>query len=410
MKKIAILIDLELTKTSGGHVKFWERICNAIKNEKLDFYLELFFLGKWKRKIRVSKFITINIIKPTLPSKILKFIGIDADTTDLFPFNFSLFLYLKKFDLIHTTDQLFSMSRTARAASKVWKKPLTSSYHTDAPSYTEYYLTKIFNKLPKFLKSFLFLYLKLPQKISSNQKKRIKKYFNDCKKVIIGNEYMNDKLFFEEKTKKVYELRRGIDKKIFKKKEVDKDSLLKEHKIKNNFIIFFCGRIHELKGALFLSEIHKIIKQKGFDISTILAGENIHGKLCKKIAGDGLHIINYLDETEIASFMNICDLFVFPSLYETGPQVIIEAKSCKALCIVSPNGGGKKINKNGVDGIIVEKFTLEDWSDQILRLIKEKKKINKIKNFLCQNDNQESWIDIYHSCFSEHWKKLIGFK
>ena len=36
MKKIAILIDLELTKKSGGHVKFWERICNAIKNEKLD--------------------------------------------------------------------------------------------------------------------------------------------------------------------------------------------------------------------------------------------------------------------------------------------------------------------------------------------------------------------------------------
>ena len=47
MKKIAILIDLELTKTSGGHVKFWERICNAIKNEKSDFNLELFFLGKW---------------------------------------------------------------------------------------------------------------------------------------------------------------------------------------------------------------------------------------------------------------------------------------------------------------------------------------------------------------------------
>ena len=33
--------------------------------------------------------------------------------------------------------------------------------------------------------------------------------------------------------------------------------------------------------------------------------------------------------------MNICDLFVFPSLYETGPQVVMEAKSCGALCVVS---------------------------------------------------------------------------
>ena len=37
--------------------------------------------------------------------------------------------------------------------------------------------------------------------------------------------------------------------------------------------------------------------------------------------------------------MNICDLFVFPSLYETGPQVVIEAKLCEAVCVVSPNGG-----------------------------------------------------------------------
>ena len=44
--------------------------------------------------------------------------------------------------------------------------------------------------------------------------------------------------------------------------------------------------------------------------------------------------------------MNICDLFVFPSLYETGPQVVMEAKSCGALCVVSPKGGGRRISHN----------------------------------------------------------------
>ena len=38
--------------------------------------------------------------------------------------------------------------------------------------------------------------------------------------------------------------------------------------------------------------------------------------------------------------MNICDLFIFPSLYETGPQVVLEAKQCQAVCLVSPGGGG----------------------------------------------------------------------
>ena len=41
-------------------------------------------------------------------------IGVDADHTDLFFFNPWLFFELKKFDLIHTTAQLYCMSNTAR--------------------------------------------------------------------------------------------------------------------------------------------------------------------------------------------------------------------------------------------------------------------------------------------------------
>ena len=76
---------------------------------------------------------------------------------------------------------------------------------------------------------------------------------------------------------------------------------------------------------------------------TILTGEDIHGEECKKIGGQDLIITNYLNQNEVANLMNICDLFVFPSLHETGPQVVLEAKSCGALCVVSPKGGGRKI-------------------------------------------------------------------
>ena len=48
-KRVAILVDLELSKKSGGHVKFWERICESLKNKSLDVKLDLFFLGKKKR-------------------------------------------------------------------------------------------------------------------------------------------------------------------------------------------------------------------------------------------------------------------------------------------------------------------------------------------------------------------------
>ena len=111
IEKIAILVDLELSKKAGGHVKYWQRIVKSLKEEKLDYKLDLFFLGKEKKKIKINEFINLNIIKPIISSKILRSIGIDADITDLSPINPSLFKELKKFDLIHTTDQLFTMAK-----------------------------------------------------------------------------------------------------------------------------------------------------------------------------------------------------------------------------------------------------------------------------------------------------------
>ena len=68
MKKIAILVDLELKDNAGGHVKFWERISYSIKNLNHGVSITIFFLGK---KVQKKNWQTISffIIKPTLSSK-----------------------------------------------------------------------------------------------------------------------------------------------------------------------------------------------------------------------------------------------------------------------------------------------------------------------------------------------------
>ena len=50
MKNIAILVDLELTTCAGGHVKFWERASNSIKNSYKKFHFSVFFLGNSFKK------------------------------------------------------------------------------------------------------------------------------------------------------------------------------------------------------------------------------------------------------------------------------------------------------------------------------------------------------------------------
>ena len=408
MKRIAILIDLELSNKSGGHVKFWEKICESLLEDNLEIKIDIFFLGKVKKKRKFNNFINFKIKKPILSSKILRIVGIDADYTDLFPFNFFLFFELKKYDLIHTTDQLFSMSKTAKLASFIWKIPLTTSYHTDTSSYTKYYILKIFSYLPSLLSSFFIKKIKLHQKISENQKIKIQKYFNFCNKVMINFKSLSLDFSKIKKSKKIVNLERGINKEVFKKIKINKINFHKKFNIPlENKILFFCGRIHELKGANFLAKIHKNLIEKGLPVTTILTGEDIHGDECKKIGGQDLIITNYLNQNEVANLMNICDLFVFPSLYETGPQVITEAKSCGALCVVSPKGGGRKISHN-FDGIIINKYLVNEWVKVIYSLLKEKKKISKIKNNLQKYNTSPSWRDIFFNVFYKNWKEVLN--
>ena len=300
------------------------------------------------------------------------------------------------------------MSKTAKLASLIWKIPLTTSYHTDTSSYTEYYILKIFSYLPSPLSLFFIKKIKLHQKISKSQKIKIQKYFNFCKIVMINFKSLSEDFLKMKNNKKIVNLDRGINKAVFKKIKINKISFYKKFNIPlENKILFFCGRIHELKGANFLAKIHKNLIEKGLSVTTILTGEDIHGEECKKIGGQDLIITNYLNQNEVANLMNICDLFVFPSLHETGPQVVMEAKSCGALCVVSPKGGGRKINHN-FDGIIINKYLVNEWVNVIYSLLKEKKKILKIKNNLQKYNTSSSWRDIFFNVFYKNWKKILN--
>ena len=408
-KKIAILIDLESNEKSGGHVKFWERISQSLEKKKLNIDLVFFFLGNERKIIKVSGNITFNIYKPGFSSSNLSFLGIDADSTDLSPINLRLLFELKNYNLIHSTDQLHCMAKTAKLASKIWRIPLTTSYHTDTPSYTEYYILEILKKLPNFLNNLFIKKLKVHKKISNSQKEKINKYIKNCKLAFINDDFSNKELsFFKNNKIKVGKISRGIDKKIFFKNKINKKSLFNKYKInQNNKLIFFCGRIHKLKGAILLAKINKILLEKGCNVTTVMAGENIHGEECLNVCKKKLLILDYINPTEVSKFYNICDLFVFPSEFETGPQVVLEARACGAVCVVSKDGGGKRIKKNGEDGVIINNQSPENWSGEIIKLLRNKKKIKLMKEKVQLSNNYPSWEDIFYDIFFEEWKSII---
>ena len=159
--------------------------------------------------------------------------------------------------------------------------------------------------------------------------------------------------------------------------------------------------------TIMLCGIQTFLNQRHSYAPSIMAGQGAHEKECKIIAGKKLNLIGYLSHEEISCLYRVCDLFVFPSQFEIGPNVVIEAKACGAICVVSPDGGGKRIYKPNLDGIIVKNYELNEWINSIEDLLYDKKKIRTIKSFL-KNQKILTWNDIFLNDILPFWKKLVN--
>ena len=68
---------------------------------------------------------------------------------------------------------------------------------------------------------------------------------------------------------------------------------------------------------------------------------------------------------------------------------------------------GRKISHN-FDGIIIDKYIVNEWVKVIYSLFKEKKKISKIKNNLQKYNTSPSWRDIFFNVFYKNWKEVLN--
>ena len=112
-----------------------------------------------------------------------------------------------------------------------------------------------------------------------------------------------------------------------------------------------------------------------------------------------INFLGYISEARKKIIYNLCDLFVFPSKYEIGPQVVLEAKSCGAIPVVYPTGGGKRISKSGEDGIVIKEYDSTVWASEIKKILNDKKKINYMRNNILNQFKPMSWKKIFEKFF-----------
>lgn len=174
--------------------------------------------------------------------------------------------------------------------------------------------------------------------------------------------------------------------------DIDKVNSLKEsYSIKDNELVFsFLGRINKLKGIYLIADSLKIVKDNNIEFKAFFIGDGLDlepfKEYCDKI-GISDHVIfpgTVRERKEIAAYLQMSDLFLFPSFYDTNSLVQIEAASQKTPSLLAI---GSTTAYGLVDGhnCFLANYTPKEYAKRIIELNNDRKLLSEMREKVYQN-------------------------
>ena len=152
-------------------------------------------------------------------------------------------------------------------------------------------------------------------------------------------------------------LHNGIDTKIFYKiTDFEKKDLKSKYKCLDKEIFIWCSQDRPKKGLDFILNVWKKIYNKNKNVELFVIGANRDFKM------EGVRFLGKIPNSEIASYYQMADVYLFPSLWQEGfGLTLIEALHSGCYCIASKIGGIAEVLQNGKLGRLIENphFVLE---------------------------------------------------
>ena len=167
---------------------------------------------------------------------------------------------------------------------------------------------------------------------------------------------------------KVHILHNGLVLQDFKYSMQGGDAVRKEFNIGDKFVVGHIGRLNYQKNHTFLIDIFVEIAKKRRDAVLLLVGD---GELKKNIVlkaeqcGLSDRIIFTGIRKDIRNILSAMNVFVFPSLFEGMPNVVIEAQANGLKCFVADTIT-KEANITGCVEYLSLKNSPADWAEKIL--------------------------------------------
>lgn len=145
----------------------------------------------------------------------------------------------------------------------------------------------------------------------------------------------------------------------------------------DEIVVGFLGELREKKGQQFLIKALSEVRRNR-PACLLIIGEVRPSQLgilqayemeCPEDAKRVI-ITGYLSEREaIARYLQICDVFLLPSVWEGMPNALLEAMSCGGCAIASDAGGIPEIITHGENGFILPRHQLNHLGNAVLEFL-----------------------------------------
>jgi glycosyltransferase involved in cell wall biosynthesis len=145
----------------------------------------------------------------------------------------------------------------------------------------------------------------------------------------------------------------------------------------DEIVLGFAGELREKKGQHFLLEALRTLRETR-SACLLIIGEVRPSEMPRLMQWTGAGTLEahrilvtgqLATPTEVNHHLQLCDVYLQPSLWDGMPNALLEAMAAGCGCIGSDAGGIPEAIDNGVNGIIMPRWELHRLSDTVLEWI-----------------------------------------
>lgn len=229
--------------------------------------------------------------------------------------------------------------------------------------------------------------------------------------IIMSDELKHRLLVENYPETKVVKIPNGVDIKLFSPFDTEKrEKLRKDFEISDKKVFVYAGRLVDGKGLDLLLEAVKLIMDKDKTVYLLLLGEGpIKTRLEDKASSLGISDNVYFrgNVDNVYEYLNMSDIFVFPSFSEGMPNSLLEAMACGLPVIASRIGGVVDVVEDGKSGILFEPGDVSGLASAMVRLLRDEELRQRLGTEARKRIVDNFSIDRVADEYIKLYKKLI---